>query len=242
MLMAWVLLCVTGACHARRPGAPATVRYVVALCDHGCIKEAVEREAEPGAVDCGWGSTYERWSAITSCVLKAEAEGRPFRAFMKLQGIDSEIIAGYVRKADGTRWEFWFDSDGTGSGRPGNASVTRRPCERLLQDPEPARAALLKCETPGERVPAFREGETWEIVLGPVVEAKDVFCPPEDHGKERMSCWRDEGRGNLPAGLSLVCMPWGGGGRYLACTESSRGTLPFPPGLEPEAEREPKTK
>ncbi|WP_257449361.1 hypothetical protein [Archangium lipolyticum] len=225
-----LLLCLSWACHARRTQPPATVRYIDLQCERCSLEELVRREAEPSAVDCGWARKREEWRAVSECVLKADAEGRPFRAIMWLPGIDSEITAGYIRKADGTRMELWSDSDGSGGGRSCAASVSRTSCARLLQNPK--EPWLLTCDAPGERVSLCREGATRRVEIGPARDATDVSCDPKEFGDRDFYCERGEGPGNVPAGTSLVCLP-GESGKSLTCAISSGEENPFP-GLNPE--------
>lgn len=237
LLLGMVLLWLTGACHTRRPEPPATVRYVEVQCAPCSIEELVRQEAGPSAVDCGWGRKPEEWSTVSACVGKADAEGRPFRALMTLQGIDSEIIAGYVRKADGSRWELWYDSNVSGGNSPCNASVSRVSCASLGQRSEPTSGVLLKCESPGERMSLCRERASRKVRLGPVRDATDVECEPAASGRKRRSCVRGQERGNVPAGTPLVCLPLSPGGADLDCVVSSGEELPFRE-LAPEMERE----
>ncbi|QRK08931.1 hypothetical protein JQX13_01795 [Archangium violaceum] len=237
LLMGMVLLWLTGACHTRRSEPPATVRYVEVQCAPCSIEELVLQEAGPSAVDCGWGREPAAWSTVSACVRKADAEGRPFRALVTLQGIDSEIIAGYVRKADGSRWELWYDSNVSGGRGSCNASVSRVSCASLGQGSASTSGAPLTCESPGERMSLCRERTSRKVRLGPVRDATDVECDPADSGKKRRLCVRGQARGNVPAGTPLVCLPWTSGGEDLDCVVSSGEEIPFR-ALAPEAERE----
>jgi hypothetical protein len=63
----------------------------------------------PG-VDCGVQSSEGRAPAVASCVEDNLASSTPFHAVTELQGIDSQVVVGWVLDAAGTLTRYFYDS------------------------------------------------------------------------------------------------------------------------------------
>ena len=68
------------------------------------------------SVNCGRVQLREDPTIATQCALKANSEGRAFRVIYNLQGFDSTVAGGVVRKSDGKLAALSFDGCVTGCG------------------------------------------------------------------------------------------------------------------------------
>jgi hypothetical protein len=68
------------------------------------------------STNCGRVRVREDAARATECALKANSEGRPFRVVYDIQGFDSTVAGGIVRKSDGKLLALQFDGCPTGCG------------------------------------------------------------------------------------------------------------------------------
>jgi hypothetical protein len=68
------------------------------------------------SVNCGRVRLREDPTIATDCALKANSEGRAFRVIYNLQGFDSTVAGGVIRKSDGKLLALSFDGCVTGCG------------------------------------------------------------------------------------------------------------------------------
>src|SRR5260370_42593924 len=61
------------------------------------------------STNCGRVRIRKDPTKATECALKANSEGRPFRVVYDIQGIDSTVAGGIVRKSDGKLLALQFD-------------------------------------------------------------------------------------------------------------------------------------
>jgi hypothetical protein len=66
------------------------------------------------ALDCGKVRIRQNPEAVTNCAVKAQAEGRPFKARYQIMGYDSEVAVAIVRTPDGHVSMLSFVGDPTG--------------------------------------------------------------------------------------------------------------------------------
>ena len=67
-------------------------------------------------VNCGRVKVRDDPTAATSCALKANADGKPFRVVYNIMGFDAFVAGGVVRTPDGELYGLSFDSDPSGGG------------------------------------------------------------------------------------------------------------------------------
>jgi hypothetical protein len=67
-------------------------------------------------VNCGRVKVRGSPTAATSCALKANADGKPFRVAYNIMGFDAFVAGGVVRTPDGELYGLSFDSDPSGGG------------------------------------------------------------------------------------------------------------------------------
>lgn len=193
--------------HHPPPPAPATVRYAVQAPCAVCDIEAVARQlAGERALDCGYARDPRDETALNrvgACARKAEADGIPFLAIMHRQGIDSEIIEGFVRAPDGSLSELWYDSDGSGGGMTCNAVITRSPCGRL--EPDPKWPGFLTCALKEQPYRAVCRERLF--TPGPPQEANDLKCDwwGSQYRKFDVCVRVEPGKGNVPPGTLMLC-------------------------------------
>jgi hypothetical protein len=86
------------------------------------------------AVNCGTVSTHGDPAGATSCALKAQSVGRPFRVRYNIIGMDSDIAAGLVRTPDGHLYGIGFNGNIFGQGGTSLRlqRVGQKPCPEPL--------------------------------------------------------------------------------------------------------------
>lgn len=200
LLLPWLLL--LAAC---APSRPSTFRVVRDRCEPCRVEALAARLSGAGAEDCGWARADVDRPRLQACVLSAVQAGRPFRALATLPGIDSIVVAGYVRSPAGELAQLWYDSDpGGGSGRC-RGTVMRTICDRLVADPK-GNGKLL-CEGRGEHTLLCGEQSVREE-RGGEQDASLLACNPLPRPGKRGACLRlAEPGGNVPGGQRLTCVP-----------------------------------
>jgi hypothetical protein len=86
------------------------------------------------AINCGTVSTHGDPAPATSCGLKAQSEGQPFRVRYNIIGIDSDVAAGLVRTPDGQLYAIGFTGNIFGQGGTSLRlqRVGQKPCPEPL--------------------------------------------------------------------------------------------------------------
>ena len=119
------------------------------------------------STNCGRVRVREDATKATQCVLKANSEGRQFRVVYDIQGIDSTVAGGIVRKSDGKLLALQFDGCPIGCGfsiLQQRVSVTSCPQpNRLYVNPE----GCLNCFQPKLSYP--------HNIMSPNFESYSVF-------------------------------------------------------------------
>lgn len=159
------------------PGTEATVRFATQVHRRDCDIVATARPlADAQAVDCGVARGSEERLKARACVESAEAAGKPFIAIFHLPGIDSAISQALLRSSNGERFQLWYDSNPSGGSGRAQSFISRRACDRFVQDSNDEEA--LSCETQ-EAVGTFLCRGT-EYSLGPPRSAAGLVCMPDD--------------------------------------------------------------
>jgi hypothetical protein len=219
LLVACALL--LGGC-PRAPN-PSSFRVTRTRCEPCRIEALATQLAGSAAEDCGWARQEHERAGVQACAWRALEAGRPFRALVTGQGIDSIIVHAFVRTPTGALAQLTSDSDPGGGLRACHALVTRTPCARLLAPPQGR--GLLSCEGPGplERLCDEQTRSTRESSDGE--DARGLACNPLPTGGDASFCLRlPSPGGNVPPGLELTCEPFSSEAPdYLVCHRQEAG-------------------
>ena len=127
MIRIGLLLVATGLCMVSMPQVDASGQG-----QRKSLGALIEQVTGPNAVNCGRiDHTRDDEHALKKsleCAVDAAAAGKPFRVVGGHLGIDSDIGYGLLGKADGTMWEFDYDSAPCGAGGRCAARFNVRPC------------------------------------------------------------------------------------------------------------------
>jgi hypothetical protein len=210
---------------------PATFRVVTRTCPPCEMRDWLQRAAGPAAQDCGTAAAEVPSPEAMRCATTALREGRPFKVIVPLRGIDSVMDYAYAASADGTRFQFAYDSSVEGQGAGGCAArVSRTACRTLSvidSAPREDEETWLSCDGAGQE----------EVLCAQTESRTDVL----DQGRDvsLLRCGESEGEGRydscsiLPAsgdagpitpprkGPSLVCFSRRPRGTVLAPSRPS---------------------
>ncbi|RKG58063.1 hypothetical protein D7X30_16395 [Corallococcus sp. AB011P] len=190
------------------PATTATVRFTSQMHHTDCdIVAAARPLADAQAVDCGEARGPEERLKTKACVEAAEAAGKPFIAVFHLPGIDSAIAQALLRATHGERIQLWYDSSPSGGPGRDRSFISRKACERFVQDPEDEET--LRCESPPEAAATYVCRGT-EYALGAPQSASGLRCSPiQRYIPGVFNCaWKKaaEDYEPVPPGTALACM------------------------------------
>jgi hypothetical protein len=213
------LLLLLAACSSGQ--RPSTFHVDTSRCEPCRIDDIAAQLAGPGAEDCGWARARGEHARVRACALEAAGAGRPFRALVTQQGIDSTVVEGYVRTPRGELAHLLYDSNPSGGPAACSALVTRTACSRLTG--EAGGEGRPRCEGEERRVPVCDERARLAAEASDAQDARYLACNPLPSPGRNAYCVRlAEPSGNIPEGLRLTCEPFATDvPAYLVCRQRS---------------------